>query len=140
MSGASTCTGGSSVGRRHFDRTIAEAPGERASARADEIVDRLPVASQVHLTGLEAHEVEHVRDELGHLLGLASIDRTSCARTLGLEYDVGVIERAACPRNHGERSAQIMGDRSKQRVAQPFRLYGDTRDLSLLRQLGTFDR
>ena len=48
--------------------------------RADEIVERFPVAAQRDLAGLEAREIEHIGDELRHLAALASIERASSRR------------------------------------------------------------
>ncbi len=55
----------------------------------------------LHLTGLKTHQVKHVGDELGHLLRFGSIDAASRARAAVSSSELGIVQRAARPGDHG---------------------------------------
>ena len=105
-------------------RATAVPPGNRPAAaragatRPPPAHQRLPVLSQADLAGFEAHQVQHVRDQLGHLpcLGLdGARQRRPCRRIEGVAVFGQGAARAG---HHRQRRAQVRGDGGQQGVAQ----------------------
>ena len=97
------------LGRQcHVDDPSAEAPLDPGERRADQIVNGLPVAPQAHLAGFKAHQVKHIRNQLGHFmrLGIDGMDELCTRRRIELE--IRIVQCAARTGNDRERRAQVM--------------------------------
>src|SRR4249920_1492681 len=92
---------------------------------ADELVEVLGLAAQRDLARVQAREIEHVRDELGHLTSLRLYRvRERHARRL-VEARAARRECAAGAGHYRKRRAQVVRDRREQSVAQALSLRGD---------------
>ena len=124
----------------HLDRVRGELLRVGRKRAPQQVIERLPVASQYHLAGLEAHQIEHVRHQLRHLARLG-LHRARQLQARGLiEAGAALRERAAGGRHDGQRRAQVVRDGGEQRVAQRLALGGNTRLLGNFRKARALER
>ena len=120
---------------------VREALVDALQRRADEIVERLPVAPQRDLAGLEAHQVEHIRDELRHLPRLV-FDRARQAHARGFVESARHAPASVLPRPPSPRAA--CADRARSKRASVLRRLSvsrrDARRFGLLRQPRALER
>ena len=88
-----------------------------ARRRDQQAHQAVPTRAARRSAGLEAHQVQHIGDDIGHVARIG-FDRASelCARFL-IPFTV-LCERAARACDHGEWRTQIVRDRRQQGVAR----------------------
>ena len=107
-----------------------EAIAQAAQHRAGDLVQRAPVALELHRAGLEPRHLQHLGDELGHLARLLEDALRETRALLRRQPLAALGERGGRPGDHRERRAQIVRDRGKQRAAHALGL-GLDRELGL---------
>ena len=111
--------------QRDLYRASDEGGLERGERASDELLERLPILSQIDAAGFEARHFEQVVDEpRGASRLVANRERLGFAAELIAASELqGQCLRQSDER--GERRAQIMRQRRQHRIAQPLRFHVD---------------
>lgn len=126
--------------QRDLDVVLAKPLLRLLDSRPDEILEALPVAAQYDLTRIEAHEVEHLRDELRHVARFR-LDRARKVRALRIvERGAARNERRRSTGHRRERRTKIVRDRREQRITQRLALGRNTRAGGRLRKPSALER
>ena len=122
-----------------FDIVSREDPARAAQRTADDLADVIESDGGRHRPGFELGHVEQVGDEAVESLELVD-DRGQQVRLFGVaELLPEIAQRSGRSQHRGERRLQVMGDRGKQRRAQPLSLGSAFDAIHLLDQLDPLD-